>query len=132
MNSTGRPRMPLALLSLANSSPARRAWMPYWALLPESAAGMPILIGVWAYTLLRNTGPPTPAAAPPTAAIVRNSRRLMLDPPCLLRLFSERAPRTGATPPEYSREPTPDGIRRRKGLTDVLAPRYNHSHAVHG
>src|SRR5207248_144063 len=49
MNSTGRPRIPLALTSLANRSAARLAWMPYWALLPDSAAGIPILIGPCAH-----------------------------------------------------------------------------------
>src|SRR3989442_1011614 len=56
MNSTGRPRIPFALMSLANSSAARRAWMPYWALLPGSAAGIPILIGPWADPGLRYIG----------------------------------------------------------------------------
>src|SRR2546425_12021761 len=75
MNSTGRPRIPFALMSLANSSAARRAWMPYWALLPDSAAGIPILIGPWAHAVLRYIGAPTPAAAPP--ATLRKSRLLM-------------------------------------------------------
>src|SRR5207237_7821706 len=31
MNSTGRPRLPLALTSFENRSAARLAWVPYWA-----------------------------------------------------------------------------------------------------
>jgi hypothetical protein len=57
MNSTGRPRMPLPLFSLANSSHARLAWMPYCALLPDSAAGSPILIGFCAYARREEHGP---------------------------------------------------------------------------
>src|SRR6267142_6202448 len=83
MNSTGRPRIPFALTSLANSSAARRAWMPYWALLPDRAAGIPILIGPCAHARRRWVGRPglvpmPPATAPPAIEILRKSRRLMI------------------------------------------------------
>src|SRR4029077_5214622 len=78
MNSTGRPRMPLPLFSLANSSHARLAWIPYCALLPDSAAGRPILMGLCACARRRKAGPPTVAAAPPTTAVVKKSRRFMV------------------------------------------------------
>src|SRR5438132_9383104 len=79
MNSTGLPRMPLPLMSLANSSAARLAWIPYWALLPESAAGIPILIGPpCAHVRRRNAGTPRVAPTPPATATCRKSRRLMM------------------------------------------------------
>src|SRR2546426_4647376 len=79
MNSTGLPRMPLPLMSLANSSAARLAWIPYWALLPESAAGIPILIGPpCAHVRRRNAGTPRLAPTPPATATCRKSRRLMM------------------------------------------------------
>src|SRR6266700_5229593 len=79
MNSTGLPRMPLPLMSLEKSSAARLAWIPYWALLPESAAGIPILIGPpCAHVRRRNAGTPRVAPTPPATATCRKSRRLMM------------------------------------------------------
>src|SRR5258708_24653291 len=91
MNSTGRPRIPFALTSFANSSAARLAWMPYWALLPDSAAGIPILIGPCAHAVLGYIRPPRLAPAPPATAAFRKSRLLMIGPPCVR--------------PDYSRGP---------------------------
>src|SRR5260370_14500339 len=99
MNSTGRPRMPLPLVSLAKSSHARLAWIPYCALLPESAAGNPILIGFCAYARRRNTGAPTARAAPLTVAVARNSRRRIAGPS--IRRTIAALPVTKA--PHYSR-----------------------------
>src|SRR6266849_2596249 len=83
MNSTGRPRLPLPLMSLEKSSAARLAWIPYWALLPESAVGIPILIGPpCAHVRRRNAGTPRLAPTPPAAATPRKSRLLMMGSPC--------------------------------------------------
>src|SRR5574341_1739229 len=45
---------------LPNSSHARLAWMPYWALPPENTVGRPILIGSAAYARRRTAGKPRP------------------------------------------------------------------------
>src|SRR5712691_7746527 len=82
MNSTGRPRMPLPLMSLEKSSAARLAWIPYWALLPESAVGIPILIGpLWVPVRRRNAGTPRLAPTPPATDTPRKSRLLMMGSP---------------------------------------------------
>src|SRR5258708_18944987 len=91
MNSTGRPRIPFALPSFANSSAERVAWMPYWALLPDSAAGIPILIGPCAHAVLGYIRPPRLAPAPAATAAFRKSRLLMIGPPCVRPDYSRGA-----------------------------------------
>src|SRR5215510_2588903 len=79
MNWSGRPSTPpLALISLPNSSHARLACVPYCALLPDSAEGRPTLIGSAAAARRRKTGAPSVAPIPPAAAMVKNSRRVVL------------------------------------------------------
>src|SRR5688572_17002472 len=89
-NSTGRPRIPLALMSFANSSAARLAWMPYWALLPDSAAGMPILIGPWAHERGGMVSMLAPTA--PVADSLRKSRLFMTGPPWMGADYSHCMP----------------------------------------
>src|SRR5713101_5199343 len=138
MNSTGRPMMPLPLMSLANSSAARRAWMPYWALLPESAVGIPILIGPpCAHVRRRNAGTPRLAPTPPATATCRKSRLLMMNSPCsrglghpedrrhLAELPPELAPGVAAVV-AASETASPAGGPHRIG------PRGRHAHPPHG
>src|SRR5215471_11855814 len=84
MNSTGRPSTPLALMSLEKSSAARLAWIPYCAYAPESAAGIPILMGVCAHARRRYAGTPRLTPRPPATATCRKSRLLITDPPLAL------------------------------------------------
>src|SRR5262245_47742540 len=99
MNSTGRPRMPFALTSFANRSAARLAWMPYWALPPDSAAGIPILIEPCAHARRRN------AVAARVAAESARKRRLSM-----IGLLGSR--------PDYSEE---DGLASRGAGTEEPA-----------
>src|SRR5712692_11867536 len=138
MNSTGRPRMPLPLMSLEKSSAARLAWIPYWALLPESAVGIPILIGPpCAHVRRRNAGTPRLAPTPPATATCRKSRLLMMNSPCSRGLgHPEDRRHLAELPPELA-----PGVAAVVAAIEIAIPaggqdrigrRGRHAHGPHG